>query len=226
MTTLSLVEDAALEALGKINAYLALLKTLMGHALDARHALLMSLSTTSELGSRNACLDDVNLEDLEEFLAKEPDPFAQMQRDGWIGSTSGPPPDPRAYVDPTASSRLDVDWCIRVQHALLAAEMTRHHPISDMLLIAASVNDGAIRLQETAYALIQLGLSRSSQSHLPGYLLKQLSASNDFVREGRGVYRMTAFSTGGPRVVAGAGVPAESGSDLEDLSGSADEPFV
>lgn len=226
MTTLSLVEDAALEALKRLNTYIALLKALMGNALDARQSLLVSLSMAAELNSSATYLDDGELEDLEKLLAGEPFPLPRMQREGWIGSVSGPPPDPRAHVDPAASDRLDVELCLKIQNALLAAGMTRHNPILEMLLTAASVNNGSVRLQETAYALIQLGLSRSSQGHLPGYLLKQMSASASFVREGKGVYRMVGGSAGGPQVVAGESVPAESGSDVEALPEQVDEPIV
>ena len=118
-----------------------------------------------------------------------------MQREGWIGSVSGPPPYPIPHIDPSVSGRLDAKLCLDVQNSLLAAGVTRRNTIMEMLRVAASVNGGVVPLQETNCALRQLGLTKSSEAHLPGYLLKQMASSTEFVREGKGVYRMLAFST-------------------------------
>ena len=220
---MSLVEDAGIKALQGLNDYIALLRVLIGHASDARKALVVSLSMARELEAGAMYMEDGGVEDLQKLLDEEPFPFTHMQRDGWIRSVSGSPPDPRAYVDPAVTGRLDREWCLRVQRALLASGMTRHNPIRDKLLIAASANEGVVRLQETAYALIQLELSRSSQTHLPGYLLKQMKSSDSFVPEGNGVYRMVGFAPGSPTVVAGESAPVGYASDAAVLSEDADD---
>ena len=231
MTTLVLVQDAGLEALRKIDAYIGLLKTLITNAVDARQLLVSSLSLVATLDTDSTDADAGALEELELLLAGEPlavdaFPIPGLQREGWIGSVSGPPPGSAARVGPGVSSRLDIQLCLRIQNALLAAEMSRHHPILDMLRVAASVNDGHVRLQETAHALIQLGLSQSTQANLAGYILKQMVASGSFVREGKGVYRMTSFPRGPVEGISVENAPDQGGKDVEAVSADAGEAIV
>ena len=225
--TLALVEDAALEVVRKLDAYIGLLKTLLGDALDARRALILSFPSAPELDASASNREGMDLGELERILAGDPfatgdSAFPRMQREGWIGSVSGPPPDPRAYVDPAESGRIDTEFCMNVQLGLLAAGLTKRDPILDMLRIAASVNGGLVRLQETSYAIRHLGLSQSSEAHLPGYLLKQMKASDDFTREGKGVYRLLSFPKVSPEIVLGEGVPATRESPVDAPSEGAD----
>ena len=225
--TMALVEDAALEVVRKLDAYIGLLKGLLGDALDARRSLILSFPYAPSLDASDSDREDMDLGELERILAGEPfatgdSAFPRMQREGWIRNVSGPPPDPRAYVDPADSGRIDAEFCMNVQLGLLAAGLNRRDPILDMLRVAASANGGIVRLQETSYAIRQLGLSRSSEAHLPGYLLKQMKASDDFVREGKGVYRFSSFLKGGPEIVSGEGVPATLDSPVDARSEEAD----
>ena len=231
MTTLVLVQDAGLEALRKIDAYIGLLKTLITNAVDARQLLVSSLSLVATLDPDSTDADASALEELELLLAGEPlavdaFPIPGLQREGWIGSVSGPPPGSAAPRWSRCEQPAGRPAVLEIQNALLAAEMSRHHPILDMLRVAASVNDGHVRLQETAHALIQLGLSPVHPSESRGIYLKQMAFSDGFVREGKGVYRMTSFPRGPVEGISVENAPDQGRKDVEAVSADAGEAIV
>ena len=227
MTPVS-VEESALEVVRQMDSYINLLKTLLGDAYDARQSLLLSLPTAAAADCSTSYWDVEGFEKPGDGKPFVGDDFALSQRQGPRGGygVSGPFSSSRAYVDPAVNGRLDAGLCMAVQNALLAAGMTSRDSILDMLGVAASINDGLVRLQETSYALRQLGLSRSSEAYLPGYLIKQMQSSHDFERVGKGAYRWLLYPRPEPKGAPVEIAPAYSETALDALSGDALEPIV
>ena len=66
--TLALVEDAALEVVRKLDAYIGLLKTLLGDALDARRALILSFPSAPALDASASNREGMDLGESREIF--------------------------------------------------------------------------------------------------------------------------------------------------------------
>ena len=132
------------------------------------------------------------------------------------------PADVKARLYPSVGDRVleiqgvDQDKISVLENALSNSGITRKNPIIEMVRVIAAANDGVIVLQETCAVLKKMNLSRSSSTNLPGYLIKKMLQSQEFVKAeefGRGVYRWLLFNE--PVIDAG-------GVSLESVA--ADEP--
>ena len=111
---------------------------------------------------------------------------------------------------------FDPELSAKLEAALLDVGLSRRDNILEMLRVVAAANGGLVPLRETAAVLKKLGLSRSSASNLPGYLIKRMGSSGEFEREGKtgsGVYRWLRYSERD----LGADSAVDIGGDEEEL---------